>query len=140
MKPRIAIITLGVDSLETSLTFYRDGLGFKTDGIIGTEFEDGAVVFIDLESSLKLALYPRKSLARDAGIPVDPASATEFSLAHNVVSKDEVDTVMEQARLAGAIIVKEAHDTFWGGYAGYFLDPDRHLWEVAWNPQMLPKD
>jgi catechol 2,3-dioxygenase-like lactoylglutathione lyase family enzyme len=136
MKPRITIITLGVDDLQRSLVFYRDGLGLKTDGIVGTEFEDGAVVFIDLESGLKLALYPRKSLAKDAGIPAGPPSATEFSLAHNVISKDEVDAVMEQARRAGAVIVKPAQDTFWGGYAGYFQDPDEHLWEVAWNPQM----
>lgn len=140
MKPRITLLTLGVDDLAASLAFYRDGLGLKTDGIIGTVFEDGAVVFIDLESGLKLALYPRTSLARDAGVPVGPPSATEFSIAHNVISKNEVDAVMEQARRAGAVIVKEPQDTFWGGYAGYFQDPDRHLWEVAWNPQMLPND
>jgi len=140
MKPRITLLTLGVDDLEASLAFYRDGLGLKTDGIVGTEFEDGAVVFIDLESGLKLALYPRKSLAKDAGIGVGPASATELSIGHNVRSKDEVDAVMEQARRAGAVIVKEARETFWGGYAGYFQDPDRHLWEVAWNPQILPGD
>ncbi len=139
MKPRITLITLGVDHLEASLAFYRDGLGLKTDGIIGTEFESGAVVFFNLESGLTLALYPRQSLARDAGLPVGPPSATEFSIAHNVISKAEVDAVMEQARRAGAIIIKEAQNTFWGGYAGYFQDPDRHLWEVAWNPQILPK-
>jgi catechol 2,3-dioxygenase-like lactoylglutathione lyase family enzyme len=135
MKPRITLITLGVDDLERSLAFYRDGLGLQTDGIVGTEFEYGAVVFIDLESGLKLALYPRTSLARDAGLPVGPPSATELSLAHNVVSKEEVDAVMEQARRAGAVIVKGAQPTFWGGYAGYFQNPDHHLWEVAWNPQ-----
>ena len=139
MKPRITLITLGVDNLEASLAFYRDGLGLKTNGFVGTEFEYGAVVFIDLESGLKLALYPRKSLARDSGLPVGQAGATEFSLAHNVSSKNEVDAVIEQARRAGAAIVKEAQDTFWGGYAGYFQDPDQHLWEVAWNPQMLPQ-
>jgi uncharacterized protein len=144
VKPRITIITLGVDDLEASLAFYRDGLGLSTEGIIGTEFEHGAVVFIELESGLKLALYPRKSLAwdagMDAGISVRQPSATELSIGHNVISRDEVDAVMEQARRAGAVIVKEARDTFWGGYAGYFQDPDRHLWEVAWNPQILPKD
>lgn len=140
MKPRITIITLGVDNLEASVAFYRDGLGLKTNGIIGTEFEDGAVVFIELESGLKLALYPRKSLSKDSGLPVGQPSATELSIGHNVISKEEVDAVMEQARRAGAVIVKEAQDTFWGGYAGYFQDPDQHLWEVAWNPQMLPKD
>jgi catechol 2,3-dioxygenase-like lactoylglutathione lyase family enzyme len=144
VKSRITIITLGVDDLEASLAFYRDGLGLRTDGIVGTEFEHGAVVFIDLESGLKLALYPRKSLAWDAGISVGQTigqpSATEFSIGHNVISRDEVDAVMEQARRAGAVIVKPARDTFWGGYAGYFQDPDGHLWEVAWNPQILPKD
>ena len=79
MKPRITLITLGVDDLETSLAFYREGLGLKTEGIIGTEFEHGAVVFIELALCLKLALYPRKSLARDCGIPVGPRSATELS-------------------------------------------------------------
>jgi len=140
VKARITLITLGVDDLEASLIFYRDGLGLRTDGIIGTEFEHGAVVFIDLESGLKLALYPRKSLAWDAGISVEEPGATDLSIGHNVISRDEVDAVMEQARRAGAVIVKPARDTFWGGYAGYFQDPDRHLWEVAWNPQILPKD
>jgi catechol 2,3-dioxygenase-like lactoylglutathione lyase family enzyme len=140
MEPRITIITLAVDNLEASLAFYRDGLGLKTNGIMGTEFEYGAVVFFDLESGLKLALYPRKNLSKDSGIPVGPPSATELSIGHNVISKDEVYAVMEQARRAGAVIVKEAQDTFWGGYAGYFQDPDQHLWEVAWNPQMLPSE
>lgn len=135
MKPRISLITLGVDDLEVSLRFYRDGLGLATDGIIGTEFEYGAVAFFDLQAHLKLAIYPRKSLARDSGLPVEPPSGTEFSIGHNVSSKAEVDAVMQQARSAGAVIVKPAQDTFWGGYAGYFQDPDRHLWEVAWNPQ-----
>ncbi len=135
MKPRITVITIGVDDLEQSLRFYRDGLGLQTQGIIGTEFEHGAVAFFDLQAGLKLAIWPRQSLSHDSGIPLGRSSATEFTLGHNVASKTEVDAVMEQARNAGAVIVKEAHDTFWGGYAGYFQDPDRHLWEVAWNPQ-----
>lgn len=140
MKPRITLITLCVDNLAASLAFYRDGLGLKTDGIIGTEFEHGAVAFFDLQSGLKLAIWPRQSLAHDAGLPVGPRSATEMSIGHNVASKAEVDAVMEQAKRAGAVIVKPAQDTFWGGYAGYFQDPDQHLWEVAWNPHMLPID
>jgi catechol 2,3-dioxygenase-like lactoylglutathione lyase family enzyme len=140
VKPRITIITLGVDNLAVSLAFYQDGFGLETDGIIGMEFEFGAVVFIELESGLKLALYPRASLSKDSGVPVGRPSATELSIGHNVISKDEVDAVMEQARRAGAAIVKEAQGTFWGGYAGYFQDPDQHLWEVAWNPQILPKE
>jgi catechol 2,3-dioxygenase-like lactoylglutathione lyase family enzyme len=134
MKPRVTLITLGVDDLERALRFYRDGLGFPTKGIVGIEFEHGAVVFIELQAGLKLALWPRADLAWDAGIPRAPASATELSLGHNVGSKEEVDTVMAQATRAGARIVKPAHQTFWGGYAGYFQDPDGHLWEVAWNP------
>lgn len=140
MRARIAVITLSVDNLEASLAFYRDGLGWKTAGIMGTEFEYGAVAFFDLESGLKLALWPRKSLAWDSGLPVDRPSATEFSIGHNVASREEVDAIMEQARGAGAIIVREADVTFWGGYAGYFQDPDHHLWEVVWNPQLLPQD
>jgi uncharacterized protein len=84
---------------------------------------------------MRLALWPRKSIAHDCGLPASPPSPTDFMLAHNVGSKAEVDAVMEEARKAGATIVKRAHDTFWGGYAGVFQDPDRHLWEVAWNPQ-----
>ncbi|OPY78210.1 MAG: Glyoxalase-like domain protein [Syntrophorhabdus sp. PtaU1.Bin153] len=140
MKPRITVITLGVDDLERSLRFYRDGLGLATEGIIGTEFEYGAVVFFDFSGGIKLALYPRKSLAKDSTLQIGPHSATELSLGHNVSSKEEVDAVMEEARKAGAVIVKPAQDTFWGGYAGYFQDPDEHLWEVIWNPQLLPEE
>ncbi len=135
MKPRITLLTLGVDDLERSLRFYRDGLGLATEGIVGTQFEHGAVAFFELQSGLKLALWPRKSIGHDSGLPVGAPAPTEFTLGHNVSSKAEVDAVMEQARKAGASIAKRAHDTFWGGYAGYFQDPDGHLWEVAWNPQ-----
>jgi catechol 2,3-dioxygenase-like lactoylglutathione lyase family enzyme len=140
MKPRVTIITLGVDDLERSLRFYRDGLSLKTDGVIGQEFEYGAVAFFDLQAGVKLAIWPRKSLAHDSGLALGKPSATELSLGHNVASKAEVDAVMEQARAAGATIVKPAQDTFWGGYSGYFQDPDQHLWEVLWNPQLLPAE
>lgn len=140
MKPRISLITLGVDDLERALKFYRNGLGLKTEGIVGTQFEHGAVVFFELEGGLRLALWPRKSIAHDTGLPVTAPSPTDFALAHNVNSKAEVDAVMDQVWNAGATIVKTAQDTFYGGYAGYFQDPDRHLWEVAWNPAMLPKE
>ena len=140
MKPRITVITIGVDDLERSLRFYRDGLGLPTDGIFGTEFEHGAVAFFDLQAGLKLAIWPRKSLSHDSGIPLSSPSPTELTLGHNVSSKAEVDTVMEQAKIAGAVIVKSAQETFWGGYAGYFQDPDKHLWEIVWNPQLLPND
>jgi uncharacterized protein len=135
MNPRITVLTLGVSDLERSLQFYRDGLGFPTEGIFGTEFEHGAVAFFDLHAGLKLAIWLRESISHDSGLPVSPPSATECTLGHNVASREDVDAVMAQAQAAGATIVKPAHPTFWGGYAGYFQDPDGHLWEVAWNPQ-----
>src|SRR5919202_4304527 len=135
MQPRITVITLCVDDLERSVTFYRDGLGLKTEGIVGTEFEHGAVAFFDLQAGLRLALWPRTSLAHDAGMTPDVPSATELSLGHNVASRAEVDAVMEQAARAGARIVKPAQETFWGGYAGQFQDPDQPLWEGVWKPQ-----
>ena len=140
MKPRITVITIGVDDLERSLRFYRDGLGLPTQGIIGKEFEHGAVAFFDLEAGLKLAIWPRKSVSHESGIPLSSPSPTDFTLGHNVSSRAEVDAVMEQAKNAGAVIVKPAQETFWGGYAGYFQDPDNHLWEIVWNPQLLPRD
>lgn len=140
MKPRISVLTLGVDDLERSLSFYREGLGLKSEGIIGKEFEHGAVAFFDLQSGLKLALWPRRSIAHDSGIKQMPESPTEFTLGHNVNSQEEVDKVMTQAKGAGAKIVKEAQATFWGGYAGYFQDPDGHLWEVVFNPHLKVAD
>lgn len=140
MKPRITLITLGVADLRRAVAFYRDGLGWPTEGIVGEEFEHGAVAFFDLQGGLRLALWPRASLAHDSGLPVGPSSPTSFCLAHNVRSRAEVDAAMAQAMEAGAPVVKKAHDTFYGGYAGYFQDPDGHLWEVAWNPQMLPEE
>lgn len=136
MKPRISVITLGVDDLERALAFYKDGLGLQTAGIVGKDFEHGAVAFFDLQPGLKLALWPRASIAHDTGLSRAPFSPTEFTLGHNVASRQEVDAVMQQAKNAGATIVKEAHDTFWGGYAGYFQDHDQHLWEVVWNPDL----
>ena len=139
MKARVTAITLGVDDLVRSLQFYRD-LGLESEGIIGKEFEYGAVAFFKLQAGLNLALWPRKSLAHDSGLPLGSPTPTELSIGHNVSCKAEVDEVLAQAKNAGAVIVKAAHDTFWGGYAGYFQDPDQHLWEVVWNPQLLPED
>ena len=140
MKPRVTVITIGVDDLERALRFYRDGLGFRTDGIVGKEFEHGAVAFFDLQAGLKLAIWPRTSISHDSGIPLSSPSPTELTVGHNVSSRAEVDAVMRQAQNAGAVIVKPADDTFWGGYAGYFQDPDQHLWEVVWNPQWVMRD
>jgi catechol 2,3-dioxygenase-like lactoylglutathione lyase family enzyme len=140
MNPRISVLTIGVDDLERSLRFYRDGLGFPSPGIIGTEFEHGAVAFFDLQDGLKLAAWKRDDLSHDCGLPKMQRSPTEFSIGHNVGSEREVDTIMELAEKAGARVVKRPQKTFYGGYAGYFQDPDGHLWEVVFNPAAIPKD
>jgi uncharacterized glyoxalase superfamily protein PhnB len=140
MKARITLLTIGVDDRERSLAFYQDGLGLPSRGIIGREFDHGAVAFFDLQAGLRPAIFPRRSLAHDAGIGATPPSATEFSIGDNVRSEREVDDVMRQAERAGATVVKPAQKTFWAGYAGYFADPDGHLWEVAFNPAVLPED
>lgn len=135
MRPRITVLTIGVNDLEKSVEFYRDGLGLPTEGIVGEEFEYGAVAFFDLQNGMRLALWPRQSIAHDTGIPLQPPSSTEFTMGHNVSSRSEVDEIMEQAKKAGAKIIKPAQDAFWGGYAGYFQDLDGHVWEVVWNPE-----
>jgi len=134
MQPRITVLTIGVDNLERSLQFYRDGLGFSSEGIIGTEFEHGAVAFFKLQAGLQLAIWRRDDIAHDTGLQKAAPSATEFTIGHNVASKQEVNEVIERARKAGAVITVTPHDTFWGGYSGYFQDPDGHLWEVVYNP------
>ena len=134
MQPHISVITLGVNDLEKSVQFYRDGLGLPTKGIVGTEFEHGAVAFFELQSGLKLALWSRENIAHDTGIAESSPSPTELTIGHNVGSEDEVEEVLEEAEKAGATIVKGGASTFWGGYAGYFQDPDGHVWEVVWNP------
>jgi uncharacterized glyoxalase superfamily protein PhnB len=136
MDPYVSVLTLGVDDLERSVVFYRDGLGFSTQGIIGEEFENGAVAFFDLQAGLKLSLWPRSSIASDTGLEKQPSSCTDFTIGHNVGTQEEVDAVMAQAALAGATIVKPAQATFYGGYAGYFQDPDGHVWEVVFNPAL----
>jgi catechol 2,3-dioxygenase-like lactoylglutathione lyase family enzyme len=98
------------------------------------------LAFFDLQPGLRLAIWPRESISHDTGLDVSTPSPTEFTLGHNVSSKAEVEEVMEQAKRAGAMIVKLAQDTFWGGYAGYFQDLDQHLWEVVWNPQFTIED
>jgi uncharacterized protein len=140
MKPRITVVTLAVEDLEGSLAFYRDGLGLPTKGIVGREFEHGAVAFFDLQAGVTLAIFSREDLAYDTGLSSSTPNALEFSIGHTVRSELEVDQVMQQAKRAGARIVKPAQPTFWGGYAGYFTDPDGHLWEVAFNPSLLPED
>lgn len=135
MQASITVITLAVQDLERAVAFYRDGLGLRTEGIVGTEFEIGAVAFFELQEGLRLALWPRTSIAADTGLALRTGGSLEFTLGHNVSSKDEVDAVMAQALKAGARIVKTASTTFYGGYAGYFMDLDEHLWEVVYLPQ-----
>jgi uncharacterized protein len=148
MQPQIKVLTLGVSDLETSLAFYRDGLGWATEGIVGTEFEGGAVVFFELRDGLIVALYPKTQIAKDANLPLaqsGPQSAAQssanlsaptFTLGHNVNSKAEVDATMDEARRAGATITDPPRERAWGGYSGHFLDPDGHVWEIVWNPQI----
>ena len=138
MKPHLSVVTLGVADLRRALAFYRDGLGLPTKGILGEDFEHGAVAFFDLHGGLKLALWAQADLAHDTGLPARPVSATAFTLGHNVASRTEVDDILTRAQAAGARIIKPAADTFYGGYAGYFQDPDGHLWEIVWNPQLPP--
>jgi catechol 2,3-dioxygenase-like lactoylglutathione lyase family enzyme len=129
MKPKIGLITLGVSDLARSLRFYRDGLGFPTHNY---KADEGIVVF-KMEGSW-LALYPRDKLAEDATVPAAGSGFGGITLAHNAGTKEEVNQVMELAVSAGARMVKKPQDVFWGGYSGYFADPDGHLWEVAFNP------
>jgi catechol 2,3-dioxygenase-like lactoylglutathione lyase family enzyme len=141
MRPRLSVITLAVTDLERALRFYRDGLGWETQGVVGTEFEHGAVAFLELEGGLALALWPRASLAHDTGLAeADPSASPAFTLGHNVVTQGEVDVTVERMRRAGAALVVAPRTTDWGGYAGSVRDPDGHVWEIVWNPARLPPD
>ena len=130
MEPRISMITLGVTDLARSRAFYRDGLGLPEHHASGE-----GVAFFELRGTW-LGLYARQSLAEDAGVSAQGSGFAGFALAHNRPSKQAVDATLDEAVAAGATLVKPAEDTFWGGYAGYFADPDGFLWEVAWNPFM----
>lgn len=139
MKPRIHVVTLAVADLDRALAFYRDGLGFPTEGLIGTEFEgdentpDGTTAVFHLDGGLMLSIYPRSELAKDAVVPFGSPKSGEFSLGHAVASRAEVDEGISQAESAGAVVAEQPHDRPWGVYSGYFRDPDGHLWEVLWN-------
>jgi catechol 2,3-dioxygenase-like lactoylglutathione lyase family enzyme len=130
MKAKIGLITLGVRDLAQSLVFYRDGLGWPTHKYN----PDADVVFFALEGSW-LALYPRDKLAEDAGVP-DGHGFGGITLAHNEPSPEDVDRAYAKAIGAGARAVKTPQKSFWGGYSGYFADPDGYLWEIAFNPFM----
>jgi len=140
MKARISVLTIGVADLNRSLLFYRDGLGLPTEGIVGREFEHGAVAFFELSGGMKLAIWAQDDIAHDTGLPREPISATAFTIGQNVARREDVDDVMREAARAGAGIVKPAQETFYGGYAGYFREPDGHVWEVVWNPDNLPAE
>jgi len=130
----ISYVTLGVDDLERAMTFYRDGLGLDTKGIVGSELDHGAVAFFDFQPGLKLALWPRKSIAAECHVTASKPDPAAFMLAHNVPTREHVDHIIAQVRDAGAVIVRPPKEFSWGGYGGVFQDPDQHLWEVVWNP------
>jgi len=142
MRPRIHVITLAVSDLERALEFYRGGLGLKSPGIGGTEFigddtdPGGTVAMFQLEGGLILALYGRADLAKDANIPLGPSEGGESSIGQAVGSRAEVDALLAEAEKAGATLTDRPHDRPWGIYSGYFRDPDGHLWEIIWNPQL----
>lgn len=142
MQPRIHVLTLAVQDLNRALAFYRDGLGLESPGVIGTEFTgnetepDGSVVMFHLRGGFILALWPRSELAKDARIAFDPPKTGEFSIGHAVASRAEVDALLAQAEAAGATVTQRARERPWGIYAGYFRDPDGHLWEILWNPRI----
>jgi catechol 2,3-dioxygenase-like lactoylglutathione lyase family enzyme len=144
MEPAVHVITLAVDDLQRALTFYRDGLGLPTMGVVADEYEGsdteaaGAIVIFELEGGLILSLYPRGELAKDARIRATPPASGEFSIGHIVGGRSEVDALLEQAQEAGATLTDEAHERPWGIYSGYFRDPDGHLWEIIWNPRQVP--
>jgi catechol 2,3-dioxygenase-like lactoylglutathione lyase family enzyme len=128
MRPRLSLVTLGVRDFERSLQFYRDGLGWRPSSA-----SQGDVAFFQL-SGVVLALYPRDKLAEDARVSPQGSGFSGITLAYNAKSQEEVDQVLQTVENLGAKIVKKAENVFWGGYSGYFADPDGHLWEVAWNP------
>jgi catechol 2,3-dioxygenase-like lactoylglutathione lyase family enzyme len=139
MRPNFKVLTLAVDDLDRALTFYRDGMGLPTEGIIGQEFEYGAVAFFELANGVILAVWPSASLARDTNVTATSNRLGAISIGHIVKTKEEVNEVMAQAERAGATIVDPARDRFWGGYSGHFHDPDGHLWEITWHPQFSPQ-
>jgi uncharacterized protein len=136
MEPRITVITLAVHDLERTLSFYRDGLGFESPGIVGSELIDertgaaGAIAMFGLQGGLILCVYPPSELARDAGVPSGPPKTGEFSLGHAVASQADVDAVVARAESAGATVLDKPHHRPWGIYSGYFQDLDGHLWEI----------
>lgn len=128
MEPRISLVTLGVQDVQRAVRFYRDGLGWPVSSV-----GDENVAFFHTRGAV-LALYRRDLLAADANSSPAGSGFGGITLSHNVAAKEQVDAVLAQAKAAGATILKPAEEAVWGGYSGYFADPDGHPWEVAWNP------
>ena len=128
MEQRLSLVTLGVADLERSRRFYEDGLGWRRGNA------HAEVVFFQLGGAI-LGLFSRDALAADARLPAAGSGFGGITLAYNARTRAEVDAVLAEAQAAGARILKPAEDAFWGGYSGYFADPDGHPWEVAWNPE-----
>ena len=140
LESRFTILTLGVDDVARSFKFYHEGIGLASKGIIGKEFEHGEIAFFDLKNGMILALYAKDNLAWDSQLKKGNPSSTEFSIGYTTRNEAEVDGILEQAKKAGAKIARPAQKTFWGGYSGYFQDPDGHLWEIAYNPNLIPQN
>jgi catechol 2,3-dioxygenase-like lactoylglutathione lyase family enzyme len=140
MRPSFKVLTLAVSDLDRSLRFYREGLGLPTEGVIGEEYEGGAVVFIHLKGGMILALWPTESLEKDAKVQATGNRLGAITIGHITISKEEVVSIIEAARKAGATVTAEPKDTFWGGFSGYFHDPDGHIWEIAWHPEWSPQE
>ena len=144
MRAKIFFITLAVDDLGRSVAFYRDGLGWPTEGIVGQEFHDevtgadGTIAFFTLDAGLMLGLYERTNLARDASLAAGPPSSTEFSLGVPATSQAEVDQLLVQVNAAGGTVTAPAHMRPFGVYSGFFTDPDGHLFEIAWDSNQQP--
>ena len=145
MRAKIHFITLAVDDLDRAVAFYRDGLGWPTEGIVGREFHDevtgadGTIAFFTLEPGLLLGLYERANLAKDASLPPGPPSSTEFSLGLPAGSRAEVDELLRQVETAGGTVTAPAHMRPFGVYSGYFADPDGHLFEITWDSNALAR-
>lgn len=143
LAPRVNVITLAVSDLERGLSFYRDGLGLPSQGIVGTQYlgdDDtpaGAIAMFRLDDGLILNLYPRSALAKDAGIDSEEAQGSPMSLGQIVDAREDVDRLLDLARRAGGRVHGSAHERPWGIYSGYFSDPDGHLWEIIYP---LPAD
>jgi hypothetical protein len=141
MKPRVHVITLAVEDLERSLSFYR-ALGLESPGVIATEFPGdehtaaGAIALFELEGGLILSVFPRGELAKDAKVPAPEPTSGLFSIGHAVRTREEVDSLLVAAEAAGGTVTVKAYDRAFGVYSGYFKDPDGHLWEILWNPAL----